>query len=223
MIEVKELCKTYGTGATRIQALKNVSFSLESGGFCAIMGPSGSGKSTLMNILGCLDTHSSGKYYLNSIDVKSLGAERKASLRLCGIGFVFQSFNLLPRLNAMQNIELPLVYRGIPKAQRRERVEKMLHLMGLAKRAYHTPAELSGGQKQRVAIGRALINNPYLILADEPTGNLDTKTGMEIMDILKELNLSGVTIVLITHEKRIAEYAQTTYYLSDGCLQTEPA
>jgi len=176
-----------------------------------------------MNILGCLDTHTSGKYYLNRIDVKTLGAERKAALRLLGIGFVFQSFNLLPRLNAMQNIELPLIYRGLPKAQRREKVDQMLDLMGLSKRAYHIPSELSGGQKQRVAIGRALINDPYLILADEPTGNLDTRTGSEIMDILKKLNESGVTIVLITHEKNIAAYAKQTYYLSDGLLSAEPS
>jgi putative ABC transport system ATP-binding protein len=221
LIEVRELCKTYGVGVTRVQALKNISFRIEAGGFCAIMGPSGSGKSTLMNILGCLDTQTSGKYFLNNIDVKTLSAERKSALRLCTIGFIFQSFNLLPRLSAMQNIELPLVYRGVPKHLRKARVEEMLKLMGLVKRAHHLPSELSGGQRQRVAIGRALINNPCLILADEPTGNLDTKTGMEIMEILRDLNRSGVSIVLITHEKNIADYAARTYYLSDGCISAE--
>ncbi len=218
MIEVKDLSKAYGQGVTRVMALKSVSFAVPRGGFSAIMGPSGSGKSTLMNILGCLDTQSAGKYYLNNIDVKSLSSERKAALRLTAIGFIFQSFNLLPRLNAMQNMELPLVYRGLPHHIRKQRVEEMLELMGLTKRACHTPAELSGGQRQRVAIGRALINNPYLILADEPTGNLDTRTGVEIMEILTALNQKGVTIVVITHEKSIADYANETYYLSDGCF-----
>jgi putative ABC transport system ATP-binding protein len=218
LIEVHELTKFYGQGATRVLALKSISFLVPRGGFAAIMGPSGSGKSTLMNILGCLDSQTAGRYRLNNIDVKTLSAERKAALRLNAIGFIFQSFNLLPRLNAMQNIELPLVYRGLPRHIRRQKVEEMVELMGLSKRAYHTPAELSGGQRQRVAIGRALINNPYLILADEPTGNLDTRTGIEIMDILTGLNKKGVTIVLITHEQSIAAYANETYFLSDGCF-----
>ncbi len=218
MIEVSNLHKTYGKGATRVHALKNITFKVPKGGFCAIMGPSGSGKSTLMNILGCLDTQTSGKYYLNGIEVKTLSSEKKAGLRLLAIGFIFQSFNLLPRLNAVQNIELPLVYRGLPKIYRRQLANEMIEMMGLNKRAYHTPSELSGGQRQRVAIGRALINNPYLILADEPTGNLDTKTGAEIMEILQGLNKKGVTIVLITHEQSVAQYAHNIYYLTDGCF-----
>lgn len=222
MIEVKDVSKSYGQGVTRVLALKNISFHVTKGGFCAIMGPSGSGKSTLMNILGCLDTQTSGKYYLNHIDVRTLSAEKKSALRLSAIGFIFQSFNLLPRLNTMQNIELPLVYRGVPRPYRKQRVEEMLHLIGLTKRAYHTPPELSGGQRQKVAIGRALINNPYLILADEPTGNLDTRTGIEIMEILCDLNRNGVTIVLITHEKSVAAYAKEIYYLSDGSFIPEP-
>ena len=218
MIKVSGLSKVYGMGNMDVWALKNIFLSVKKGGFIAIMGPSGSGKTTLINILGCLDTQSSGEYILNGVAPLTLNGEKKAKLRNTAIGFVFQSFFLLSKLNAYQNIELPLIYRGVSPSKRRKIVTEMLDIMGLADRATHLPSELSGGQMQRVAIGRALINDPYLILADEPTGNLDTRTGREIMRVLALLNERGTTVVLITHEKKIAAYANRVYYLKDGVL-----
>lgn len=197
-------------------ALKNISIELEDGGFLSIMGPSGSGKSTLLNIMGCLDTPTDGEYYLNGIHVAGLSDEKKAYLRNRYIGFIFQSFFLLPRFNALENVELPLIYRGVEPKTRRKYASEALSLVGLEDRRMHLPGELSGGQRQRVAIARALINSPKLVLADEPTGNLDTVTGTEIMEILKNLNLKGTTVVLITHEKEIADYAKTTLMIRDG-------
>lgn len=216
MISLKSICKDYKIGYGKVAALKNINIELEDGGFLSIMGPSGSGKSTLLNIMGCLDTQTGGEYYLNGIHVAGLTDEKKAYLRNRYIGFIFQSFFLLPRLNALENVELPLVYRGMDPKSRRKRAVDSLKMVGLADRSMHLPGELSGGQRQRVAIARALINSPKLVLADEPTGNLDTTTGREIMDILKDLNLKGTTVVLITHEKEIADYARTTLMIRDG-------
>ena len=216
MISLKDVCKDYKIGYGKVAALKKINIELEDGGFLSIMGPSGSGKSTLLNIMGCLDTQTQGEYYLNGIHVAGLTDEKKAYLRNRYIGFIFQSFFLLPRLNALENVELPLIYRGVDLKSRRKRAEDALQMVGLADRSMHLPGELSGGQRQRVAIARALINTPKLILADEPTGNLDTATGTEIMEILKNLNLGGTTVVLITHEKEIADYAKTTLMIRDG-------
>lgn len=216
MIEVRNLKKTYGKKTATVRALRGVSFRVKRGDFISIMGASGSGKSTLMNILGCLDRQTSGEYYLNGIDVRNLSKDRTSDLRNTGIGFVFQSFFLLPRLTALQNLELPMAYMGMSPLARRKRALKILNIMGLSDRGKHYPSELSGGQKQRIAIGRALANNPYLILADEPTGNLDSETSRDIMRVLKKLNDNGTTIVLITHEKEIAEYTDRVLVLRDG-------
>ncbi len=216
MISLKGICKDYKIGYGKVAALKNINIELEDGGFLSIMGPSGSGKSTLLNIMGCLDSPTNGEYYLNGIHVADLSDEKKAYLRNRYIGFIFQSFFLLPRLNALDNVELPLIYRGMEPKSRRKRAEDALHMVGLEDRCTHLPGELSGGQRQRVAIARALINSPKLLLADEPTGNLDTATGTEIMEILKDLNKQGATVVLITHEKEIADYAKTTMMIRDG-------
>lgn len=218
MISLKNICKTYKIGCGIVSALKNINIEVEDGGFLSIMGPSGSGKSTLLNILGCLDTQTCGEYYLNDICVEELTDEKKAHLRNRYIGFIFQSFFLLPRLTALENVELPLIYRGMDAKSRRPRAQEALSMVGLEERCMHLPGELSGGQRQRVAIARALINNPKLILADEPTGNLDTATGREIMEILNNLNRQGTTVVLITHEKEIADYADTTLLIRDGEL-----
>lgn len=203
-----------------MHALAGVDIDVEPGGFLAIMGPSGSGKSTLMNVLGCLDRQTSGSYFLNGIDVASLNPDQTAELRNRYIGFVFQSFFLLPRMTAFENVELPLLYAGVNREERQERVAQLLESVGLAKRASHLPSELSGGQCQRIAIARALANSPKLLLADEPTGNLDSKTSMEIMDIIRRLNRQGVTVVLITHEIEIAQCAKELRYLRDGKLYT---
>ncbi len=216
MISLKNICKEYRIGCGTVYALRNINIELEDGGFLSIMGPSGSGKSTLLNILGCLDTQSAGEYYLNGIHVAGLSDERKANLRNLYIGFIFQSFFLLPRLSALENVELPLIYRGMDAKSRKPKAVEALRMVGLADRSMHLPGELSGGQRQRVAIARALINNPKLILADEPTGNLDTATGREIMDILHRLNRQGTTVVLITHEREIADYARTMLMIRDG-------
>jgi len=216
VIEVRNLKKTYGKKTATVRALRGVSFRVKRGDFISIMGASGSGKSTLMNILGCLDRQTSGEYYLNGIDVRNLSKDRTSDLRNTGIGFVFQSFFLLPRLTALQNLELPMAYMGMSPLARRKRALKILNIMGLSDRGKHYPSELSGGQKQRIAIGRALANNPYLILADEPTGNLDSETSRDIMRVLKKLNDNGTTIVLITHEKEIAEYTDRVLVLRDG-------
>ncbi len=216
MIEVKNLCKTYGRGETCVHAVSNVTLKVKRGGFLAVMGASGSGKTTLMNILGCLDTQTKGDYFFNNTDVKRLSVEGKVHLRNKCIGFVFQSFYLLPMLTAKQNIELPMIYSGVSPKERRWKSAELLEMTGLANRASHLPSELSGGQRQRVAIARALVNSPGLILADEPTGNLDSKTGDDIVEMLKCLNEKGTTIILITHEKEVAAHAKELIVLKDG-------
>lgn len=216
MIEVKNLCKTYGRGETCVHAVSNVTLKVKKGGFLAVMGASGSGKTTLMNILGCLDTQTKGDYFFNNTDVKRLSVEGKVHLRNKCIGFVFQSFYLLPMLTAKQNIELPMIYSGVSPKERRWKSAELLEMTGLANRASHLPSELSGGQRQRVAIARALVNSPGLILADEPTGNLDSKTGDDIVEMLKCLNEKGTTIILITHEKEVAAHAKELIVLKDG-------
>jgi len=218
MIEIENLCKIYGKRNTKVSAINNVSFTVPMGGFLAIMGPSGSGKSTLMNILGCLDRQTAGKYYLNNIDVSLLSPDRTAEIRNKQIGFIFQSFLLLPKLTVYENIELPMIYASVPSQLRKKRVLELAGLVGLSDRLTHLPAELSGGQCQRVAIARALVNNPRLILADEPTGNLDSKTSMEIIDIISNLNRQGATVVLITHEREIAATAKNILYIKDGSV-----
>jgi putative ABC transport system ATP-binding protein len=216
MIEVKELCKTYGRGEARVHALRGITLSIQPGGFLAVMGPSGSGKTTLMNILGCIDTQTRGDYIFAGTNVRSLNNQGKVYLRNRRIGFIFQSFYLLPSLTARQNIELPMVYSGIPPKERHKKSSELLEMTGLSSRADHLPPELSGGQRQRVAIARALVNNPSLILADEPTGNLDSRTGEDIMRMLAELNNAGATIVLITHERHVADVAKELIVLKDG-------
>ncbi len=210
------MCKTYGRGEARVHAVQNVDLKIKKGGFLAVMGASGSGKTTFMNILGCLDTQTQGEYIFCGTNVKKLSKESKVNLRNKYIGFIFQSFYLLPSLTARQNVELPMVYSGVSPKVRKAKSAELMEITGLASRSSHLPCELSGGQRQRVAIARALINSPSLILADEPTGNLDSKTGQDIMRILKRLNESGATIVLITHEKNIAAYAKELVVLKDG-------
>ncbi|CAI2718328.1 ABC transporter ATP-binding protein [Nitrospina watsonii] len=223
LIEIKKLAKTYDLGAEKIYALRDVSFSMEASEFTSIMGPSGSGKSTLMNLLGCLDLPSSGSYRLDNIDVQNLSANDLADVRNKKIGFVFQSFNLLPRASALENVELPLLYGRVPQPDKI--ALEALDKVGLAHRSRHKPNELSGGEKQRVAIARALVINPKIILADEPTGNLDSKTGTEIMKLFTALNAEGVTIILVTHEKDIAGYSRRVLQMQDGKLirDTNPA
>jgi len=216
---LQNVTKEYETGFTKVTALKDINLKVEKGQFLAIMGPSGSGKTTLMNILGCLDKPTKGDYYLEEGNTRDLNKDELAILRNEKIGFIFQSFFLLPRLTALENVELPLMYKGVWRAERKKRALAMLERMGLGSRAHHLPNQLSGGQRQRVAIARALINHPSLILADEPTGNLDSLTGMEIMSILQELHREGVTIVLITHEAEIASYAERIISLRDGGIQ----
>lgn len=216
MIEVNNLFKTYGRGETRVHALQGVNISIPQGGFLAVMGPSGSGKTTLMNILGCIDSQTAGDYIFAGTNVKRLSTQSKVYLRNRRIGFIFQSFYLLPSLTARQNIELPMVYSGTPPRERRKKSTELLELTGLASRANHLPSQLSGGQRQRVAIARALVNTPSLILADEPTGNLDSRTGDDIMQMLRTLNRQGATIVLITHEPNIAGFADKLIMLRDG-------
>ncbi len=220
MIEINDITKTYGTGDTAFQALKGVSFKIEDGEFVAIMGPSGSGKSTLMHILGCLDTPTSGNYFLDAKDVSKLDDEELADIRKDKIGFVFQSFNLLPRTTVLRNVMLPLVYAGVEVGERTRRASEALKAAGLAEtHFFHRSNELSGGQIQRVAIARALVNQPSLILADEPTGNLDTKTGEIVLGTFKELNRKhGRTIILITHEPDVAEHAERIITLRDGII-----
>ena len=218
MIKLEDIRKKYILQGDEVGVLNNVSLSVEKGEFVSIMGPSGSGKSTLMNILGCLDKPDGGTYILNGNDVSIMTDKNLALLRRYCIGFIFQSFNLLPDLTALENVELPLLYCGTAPAERRKRASELLDYMKLGDRIQHRPTELSGGQKQRVAIARALICNPPLLLADEPTGNLDFDTGSEIMQLLKTLNNSGITILLITHEKRIAAFADKCMLLSGGRL-----
>ena len=221
IISVKELRKTYIMGIEKIHALKNVSVDIRKNEYVALMGPSGSGKSTLMNLLGCLDTPSSGNYLLNDIDVSEMSDGELAEVRNKEIGFVFQTFNLLPRLSALDNVALPLVYAGLGRKARMEKAAKALNAVGLGDRMDHKPNELSGGQRQRVAIARALVNDPAIILADEPTGNLDTKTSIEIMEILERLHEQGNTIILVTHEPDIAEHAHRIIRLRDGLVESD--
>lgn len=221
LIEITNLTKNYAIGDMEIPALLDINLKIAENEYVAIMGPSGSGKSTLMNILGCLDTPSHGHYYFKKVDVSSLDDDSLSRMRNKEIGFIFQNFNLLPRLNALQNVELPLIYAGTPTQERRERALKALERVDLANRIDHKPSELSGGQKQRVAIARALVTNPGILLADEPTGALDSKTGIDIMGLFHELHQEGNTIILITHEQDIANYANRNIYLKDGMIHSD--
>ncbi len=221
MIDVHGVKKIYEVGIQRIEALAGVDLQIASNEYLAIMGPSGSGKSTFMNILGCLDSPTEGTYILNSHEVSNLSDDELARIRNKEIGFVFQTFNLLPRATAFQNVELPLIYGGISSEERRKRVSDALEAVGLSDRAVHRPSELSGGQRQRVAIARAIVNRPSIILADEPTGNLDSRTGEEIMTILNEIHRAGNTIVIVTHEEYIAEHAKRIVRLRDGLIESD--
>lgn len=216
IIRVEGLSKVYDTGKIQVEALRNVSLAIEKNEYVAIMGASGSGKSTLMNILGCLDRLTAGKYILDDVDVSTLDDNELAAIRNKKIGFVFQAFNLLPRLSALSNVELPMVYAGLTKSDRMKKAKAALERVGLGDRMHHRPNELSGGQKQRVAIARALVNDPAIILADEPTGNLDTKSSEEIMNIFEDLNNEGVTIVMVTHERDIAQHTKRAVEFRDG-------
>ena len=216
IITVDNINKTYKNGSLELQVLKNISFKVDKGEFLAIMGSSGSGKSTMMNILGCLDNQYEGKYILDGIDISKSSENELSEIRNKKIGFIFQSFNLLPRLTALENVELPLVYSSVLKEERHKRANELLEMVGLKERTHHRPNELSGGQRQRVAIARALVNNPSIILADEPTGNLDSKSEAEIIEILQKLNKMGKTIVIVTHEPNIGEIAQRKIVFKDG-------
>jgi|TARA_B100000446_G_scaffold32848_1_gene28336 putative ABC transport system ATP-binding protein len=216
VIQVENVHKSYDLGETFVHALRGVSFSIEVGEFVSIMGPSGSGKSTLMNIVGCLDTPSKGTYLLNDKNVGNLDEEQLAGIRNREIGFVFQKFHLLPRSSALENVALPLKYASVKQSERLIRAEEVLDKVGLSHRLTHKPTELSGGEQQRVAIARALVNSPSILFADEPTGNLDSKTGHQVLEIFKDLNKRGQTIVVITHEREIAEQSQRTITIKDG-------
>jgi putative ABC transport system ATP-binding protein len=221
LIETQDLWKTYVMGSEEIHALRGVSIQIERGEYVAIMGPSGSGKSTLMNLIGCLDTPSKGSYLLNGKQVSQMNDNELASIRNEEIGFVFQTFNLLPRATALHNVELPLVYAGVPAKDRQDRAKVALQKVELGERMTHRPNELSGGQRQRVAIARALVNNPSILLADEPTGNLDSKTGAEIMQLFERLHKAGNTIVLVTHEPDVAAFAYRAIHIRDGQVEND--
>lgn len=221
LIEMKDVYKIYKPGENEVRALDGVSLQIEKGEFAAIIGQSGSGKSTLMNIMGCLDAPTRGKYFLNGKDVSTLGDNRLSEIRNREIGFIFQGFNLIPSLDALENVELPLIYRGMDKDERHELAVKALRRVGLGSRLHHKPSEMSGGQQQRVAIARAIAASPPLILADEPTGNLDTKAGLEVMEILTGLNREGRTVVLITHDRNVAERANRTIRIKDGKIEQD--
>ncbi len=222
IIDLRNITKIYQLGKTQVQALGGISLQIRENEFVSIMGPSGSGKSTLMNLIGCLDTPTSGEYYLDGVNVAGLSDDELAYVRNKKIGFVFQTFNLLARADALHNVELPLIYAGGIKAdERRRRAREALEMVGLGSRLHHRPNELSGGQRQRVAIARALVNNPAILLADEPTGNLDSKTGEEIMELIHRLHKAGHTIVLVTHEAHIARHAQRLVRLLDGKIITD--
>jgi putative ABC transport system ATP-binding protein len=221
VISIQDLKKTYIMGTERIHALNGVQLSIKKNEFVALMGPSGSGKSTLMNLLGCLDTPSSGRYVLNGTDVSQMSDSELAEVRNKEIGFVFQTFNLLPRMTTLDNVALPLVYAGWGNAKRAQRAREVLESVGLGNRTSHKPNELSGGQRQRVAIARALVNHPSIILADEPTGNLDTKTSIEIMGIFEEIHKQGNTVIIVTHEPDIAQHAHRIVRLRDGVIESD--
>ena len=221
IIETSKIAKIYQMGTQTVNALQSISISINKGEYVAFMGPSGSGKSTLMNIVGCLDTPTSGQYILNNKDVSHMTENELADIRNKEIGFVFQTFNLLPRATALENVALPLIYAGLGKSERDEKALHTLENVGLADRADHKPNELSGGQRQRVAIARALVNDPSIILADEPTGNLDSKTSYDIMDLFHDLHDSGNTIIMVTHEDDIAHYAHRIVRLRDGLVETD--
>lgn len=223
IIEVKNLVKIYKTGDIELKALNDVSFKIERGEFVCVMGPSGSGKSTMMNILGCLDVASSGSYELDGINVKTQNRAELADVRNHKLGFVFQGFNLLPKVDAVENVELPLLYRGVASAKRRKAAVEALERVGLGQRLHHRPAQMSGGQQQRVAIARAIVGRAPIILADEPTGNLDTKTTVEIMNIFTELHKEGITVILVTHEPDIATWSERVLRFRDGQLIADEA
>ena len=221
LIEIRDIYKIYDMGAEKVHALNGVNLEIERGEYVAIMGSSGSGKSTLMNLIGCLDTPTSGVYRLNDVEVQGLGDTELAGIRNKEIGFVFQTFNLLPRATALHNVELPLIYAGVPARTRRERASQALDKVELSDRKHHKPNELSGGQRQRVAIARALVNNPSILLADEPTGNLDSKTGIEIMSVFQRLHDAGNTIIIVTHEPEVAAYARRAIHIRDGQVEKD--
>lgn len=221
LVEMKSLCKDYPQGKETVRVLKDICLSVEEGDYLAIMGPSGSGKTTLMNMIGCLDVPTSGDYFLDGENLLGAGSNRLAEVRNHTLGFVFQSFYLLPKMNAVDNVALPLMYAGVPKKERRERAIAALEIMGLGDRLSFKPNQLSGGQCQRVAIARAIVGRPKLLLADEPTGALDTASGNQIMDIFDELNANGTTIIMITHEQEIANRAKRINYIRDGILSEE--
>ncbi len=221
LISIKDLNKTYIMGSEKVEALKTVSLDIAKNEYVALMGPSGSGKSTLMNLLGCLDSPTRGEYWLNGTEVSTMDDGELAEVRNKEIGFVFQTFNLLPRLSALENVALPLVYAGFNKEERLERARQVLESVGLGDRVNHKPNELSGGQRQRVAVARALVNNPAIILADEPTGNLDTKTSYEIMGLFEQIHKAGNTVILVTHEQDIAMHAHRIVRLRDGLIESD--
>ncbi len=223
VIDIDNITKHYVMGEETVHALRGVSLQIRRGEYLAIMGPSGSGKSTLMNMLGCLDTPSSGRYFFNGKDVSAMDDDELATIRNHEIGFVFQTFNLLPRSTSLRNVELPLIYAGLDPESREEKAANALREVGLGDRLHHKPNELSGGQRQRVAIARALVNDPSIILADEPTGNLDSRTGEEIMQLLENLYIAGNTIILVTHEPDIARHARRTVFLRDGLIESDEA
>ena len=222
VVEMEDISRVYGEGDIAVRALDRINLTIEAGEFLAIMGPSGSGKSTAMNVIGCLDSPTSGHYRFCGVEVGTLTRDQRALLRRHYLGFVFQGYNLLPRTSALHNVELPLIYKGVGRADRHLAATEALRKVGLADRAYHDPSELSGGQQQRVAIARALVGNPQVILADEPTGNLDTKTSVEIIEMLQRLNRDeGMTIVMVTHEKDMAAYAERLIWMVDGRIERD--
>jgi len=221
VIKIRNIIRDFPLGQEIVHVLKGIDLDIEKGDYVALMGPSGSGKSTLMNLLGCLDTPTSGTYELNGTDVSNLTDDQLAEIRNKEIGFVFQTFNLLPRTTALENVALPMVYAGASKAERTKRAEEVLNDVGLGDRMNHRPNQLSGGQRQRVAVGRALVNKPSIILADEPTGNLDSKTSVEIMKLFDDIHAAGNTVILVTHEEEIAEHAHRVIRLRDGVVETD--
>lgn len=221
VIKIRKITRDFKMGGEILRVLKGIDLDIEKGDYVALMGPSGSGKSTLMNILGCLDTATSGTYELNGVNVSTMTDDELAEIRNKEIGFIFQTFNLLPRTTALENVALPMIYAGVSKADRTKRAEKVLADVGLADRMDHRPNELSGGQRQRVAVGRALVNNPSIILADEPTGNLDSKTSEEIMNLIDAIHQAGNTVILVTHEEDIAQRAKRVIRLRDGVIESD--